>query len=65
MSGAVNVEAADVGRVRREVYPPVHNADISIDVQLINPLEDFFSRPRDCKALIPFSDLPLSCRKDV
>jgi hypothetical protein len=59
MSGAVNVEA-DVCRVRREVHPPVDNTDFSTDVQLIKPLEDFFSRRRACKALIPFSDLPSS-----
>jgi hypothetical protein len=39
MSGSVNVEHV-VGRVRREVYPPVHNTDISTDLQLIKPLED-------------------------
>ena len=63
MSGAVNVEA-DVGRVRREVYPPVDNTDFSTDVQLIKPLDDFFSRRRACKALVIFSDLPPSCCKD-
>ena len=40
MSGAVNVEVV-VGRVRREVYPPVHNTDISTKVQLIKPLDNF------------------------
>ena len=60
--GAVNVEAV-VGRVRREVYPPVDNTDFLTDVQLIKPLDDFFSRRRACKALVPFSDLPASCRK--
>jgi len=63
MSGAVNVEAV-VDRVRREVYAPVHKTDISTDVQLIKPLDDLSSRCRACKALIPFSDLPSSRRKD-
>ena len=63
MSGAVNVEAV-VGRVRREVYPPVDNTDFSTDVQLIKPLDDFFSRRRACKALVLFSDLPPRCCKD-
>ena len=61
MSGAVNVEAV-VGRVRREVHPPVDKTDFLADVQLIKPLDDFSCRRRACKALIIFSDLPPSCR---
>ncbi len=50
MSGAVNVEAY-VGRVRREVHPPVDNTDFSTDVQFIKPLDVFLvdvalARPR-------------------
>ena len=63
MCGAVNVEAV-VGRVRREVYPPVDNTYFSTDVQLIKPLHNIFSRRRACKALVPLSYLPASCRKD-
>jgi len=63
MSGSVNIEAG-VCRVRREVHPAFDNTDFSTDVQLIKPLDDIFSRRRACKALIPFSDLPSSRRKD-
>ena len=64
MSGAVNVEA-DVCCVRREVHPPVDKTDFSTDVQLTKPLNDFFSRRCTSKALISFSDLPSSRRKDL
>ena len=63
MSGAVIVEAV-VGRVRREVYIPDDNTDVSTVVKLIKPLDDFVSRRRACKALISFSDLPSSYSKD-
>jgi len=45
------------------VYSGVNNAELSPDVQIVSPLDDFLSRHRVCKALIPFSDLHAIYRK--
>jgi hypothetical protein len=63
MGDAVNVEAA-LGRQPREVHSGVDNTALLPDVQDVTPLDDFLSRHRYCKALTPFSDMPVSCRKD-
>ena len=63
MGDAVNIEAA-LGRQPREVHSGVDNTRLMPDVQDVTPLADFLSRHRYCKALIPFSDVPVSCRKD-
>ena len=63
MGDAVNFEAA-LGRQSQEVHSGVDNTDLLPDVQDVTPLDDFLSRHRYCKALIPFSDMPVSCRKD-
>ena len=42
----------------------VVDTDSTPDVQIVSPLDDFLSRHRSCKALIPFSELHATCRKD-
>ena len=61
--GAVN-DGAGLGRLRREVHSGVVDTDSTPDVQIITPLEIFLSKHRAVKALIPFSTLDPSCRKD-
>jgi hypothetical protein len=63
MRGAVNGGAGFV-RLRREVHSGVVNTDPTPDVQIVSPLDDFLSRHRSCKALITFSELYATCRKD-
>jgi hypothetical protein len=63
MRGAVN-GGAGFGRLRRHVYSDVDNAESSPDVRIVSPLDDFLSRHRTCKAIIPFSALHVSRRKD-
>ncbi len=60
--GAVNVEAR-LGRLRREVHSSVVDTDSTPDVQIITPLEHFLSKHRAVKALVPFSTLNPSHRK--
>ena len=61
--GAVN-DGAGLGRLRREVHSGVVDTDSTPDVQILTPLEIFLSRHRAAKALVPFSSLTASCRKD-
>ena len=60
MVGKVLVDCADM----RTSYSGVNNAELSFDVQIVSPLDDFLSKHRVCNAIIPFSDLHASCRKD-
>ena len=60
MSGAVNF-VAGFGRFRREVHSGVVDTDSTPDVQIIKPLDVFFSKHRDCKSHIPFSSLDEKC----
>ena len=64
MSGADLVESA-LGAERREVPRVVENRHSTPDVQIITPLDLFYSKRRTCKALIPFGDIHISCRKDL
>ena len=59
---AVN-DGAGLGRLRREVHSGVVDTDSTPDVQIITPLEHFFSKHRAVKALVPFTTLNPSCRK--
>jgi len=63
MRGAGN-GGAGVGRLRRHVQSGVANDELSLDVQIVSPLDDFLCRHRSCKSLIFFSDLHVRCRKD-
>ena len=63
IGGAVN-DGAGLGRLRREVHSGVVDTDSTPDVQILTPLEHFLSRHRATKALVPFSSLSASCRKD-
>ena len=63
MRGVVNGGAV-FSRMRREVHSGVVDTDSTPDVQIIKPLDDFFSKHRNCKSHIPFSSLDVSCRKD-
>ncbi len=63
MRGAVNV-IAGFGRFRREVHSGVVDTDSAPDVQIITPLEEYLSKHRVVKVLVPFSSLSPSCRKD-
>ncbi len=63
MGDAVNFKAA-LGRQPREVHSGVDNTDLLPDVHDVTPLDDFLSRHRYCKVLIPFSDMLVRCRKD-
>jgi hypothetical protein len=56
MRGAINVGGV-FGRLRREVHLYVIDPDSTPDVPIITPLEEYFSRHRFMKALVPFSDL--------
>ena len=59
--GTVNV-GASLGRLRREVYSGVVDADSMPDMQIITPLEELLSKHRVIKALILFSTLNQSYR---
>ena len=63
MRGAVH-GGAIFNRLRREVHSGVVDTDSTPDVQIIQPLDVFFSKHRNCKSHIPFSSLDVSCRKD-
>ena len=63
MRGAVNVGAV-FGRLRREVHSSVVQTDLSTEVHIITPLDDFFSKHRYCKSHIPFFSLDVNCRQD-
>jgi hypothetical protein len=63
IGGAVNV-GAGLGRLRREVHSGVVDTDSTPDVQIITPLEHFKSKHRSFKALILFSTLNPSYRKN-
>ena len=52
-SGAVNVGAC-LGRLRREVHSGVVYTDSTPRVQILTPLEEFSSKHRAVKGLIPF-----------
>ena len=62
--GAVNV-GAGLGRLRREVHSGVVDTDSTPDVQIITPLEDFFSKHRAIKAPILFFTLNPSYSKKI
>jgi len=64
MRVAVNV-VAGFGRFRREVHLGVVDIDSTPDVQIFKLLEEYLSKYRVVKALVPFSPLNPSCRKDV
>ena len=62
--GAINV-GAGLGRLRREVHSRVViDTDSTPDVQIIMPLEEFLGKHRVIKALILFSKLNSSYRKN-
>ena len=61
--GAVKVGAVFI-QLRREVHSGVVDTDSTPGVQIITPLDDFFSKHRSCKSHTPFSCLDVSCRKD-
>jgi len=63
MRGAVNV-LEGFGRLRREMQSSVDNTQSTPEVQIVTPLDAFFSKHRYSKSLVPFSDLDASCRKD-
>ena len=63
MRGAVNGGAV-FSRLRREVHSGVVDTDSTPDVHIVTPLEHFLSKHRAVKALVPFSTLNPSCRKD-
>ncbi len=54
--GVVNV-GTGLGRLRREVHSGVVDTDSTPDVHIITPLEQFLSKLRVVKALVPFSTL--------
>ena len=60
--GVVNV-GAGLGRLRREVHSDVVDTDSTPDVQIIKPLDDFFSKHRNFKSHNPFSTLDVIYRK--
>ena len=53
MSGAVNGGAGFV-RLRRHVYSGVDNADVSPDVQIVRPLDDFLAGIALARPSFPF-----------
>ena len=63
MRGSVNGGAV-FSRLRREVHSGVVDTDSTPDVQIITLLEEYLSKHRVVKALVPFSSLSPSCRKD-
>jgi hypothetical protein len=62
--GVVNVGTC-FGRLRREVHSGVDNIDSTPAVQIITALDDYCSKHRSCKAIIPFSYMPPICRKNL
>ena len=46
------------------MHSGVVDTDSTPDVQIVKPLDDFFSKHRNCKSHIPFSSLDVSYRKD-
>ena len=63
MRGSVNGGAV-FSRLRREVHSGVVDTDSTPDVQIIKPLDDFFSYHRNCKSHNPFSTLDVICSKN-
>ena len=64
MRGAVNARAV-LGRMRRDVhYYAVVDTESMTEVQIISPLEHYFSKHRNVKAHILFSTLNPSRHKD-
>ncbi len=63
MRGAVNV-GAGFDRLRREVHLDVDDVDSTPNVQIVTPLEEYFSIHRFVKAHVPFSDLDPIYRND-
>ena len=64
VTGGAAIDGAGLGRLRREVHSGVVDTDSTPDVQIATPLEQFLSKHRAVKALVPFSTLNPSCRKD-
>jgi hypothetical protein len=62
MRGAVNFVAV-FGRLRRQVHSGVVDVDSTPGMQIITPLDIFFSKHRSFNSHIPFFSLDASCRK--